>query len=1210
MNWGNRLVIGILLFFIYVNGAAQTNPTPVPGMKTVTFASPNVTNMTKFGNIPIGLATGTPQISVPFYTVKIGDISVPLSLNYHASGIKVSEDASWAGLGWSLDAGGNITREVRGTPDEVAYGYLSGGGRQAVSNLTNNAYPFISGQFLTYGSTTSQGDQELQNIVQGLSDTQADLFHYSCGKYTGNFFFNQQGNVVQVPEQNVIIQFNGGTEGTSAFTIATPEGLVYHYGPIYELVAPNNSNPYASSWFLEEIDDQYGNKVSFNYTQYNYSAWSFGSETEGFLSVQNNNLNSNSVLPQSFDNQSFVLNNVGTAVLSSIQTKNETIAFSATSNRQDIPGEYALNSIKVTSNFTGQVAHELDLYTSYMGSGAVINGYTPNTLMRLELDSVLIDQAQKYKFSYDPTPLPARMSFAQDFWGYYNGVENTSMAPYFLQWLSPTTWFYTPGANRIPNPLTVSAGTLEKMVYPTGGSTTFTYEPNTIYDLESNLLPYSNPMLSEHSGIYASTQNTQGTNYLQPIDYTAGSTPITITFQGLAVNNSPFVWSTKMIDSATQGLVFNQIITNGETLTPPIGTYLIVYTIQGATGGTSDPAQSYLINAGWSVPTYPYNAAAATTYINVPVGGIRIKEMDDYDPVGNLTDVHAYQYTQTDGVNSSGQIVDYPIFNQVAPYISFLGLNNDDGSCTMNETTSNMQLLTSYSQVPIAINSGEVIGYSRVTELEGLGANQRKKVYQYTNVSSNPDIKALPQYDFPVTPYSSQYFNRGLLLDEMDYKNVAGGFQPSHETTNYYTTLNGFGVENYCTNSVLAVYSPTVYTAPGSQCVNGAPAEAQQDAIAWSVYEIISGFNHLDSTAEINYDQDDATSFTRTVTAFTWTNPFMAPHSLLVPRTKTFVNSKGESMMSNYTYAFDLAGATAATTFDNGINNLLGRSLYTRLVEASTYKNFGGAQTFLRSNLYNYDPVSPEITQQYAIDNGEAGGVSGFQPVSVVSGQIQQDPNYILRQSNDLYDGFGNLLQKHKAYDNLHSYIWDYHASYPVAEVINAGQGDVAYCGFEADGTGNWAFTGSTSYDVNAFAGMYDYSLGQGTISRSGLTSGTTYVVSYWSEGGPCSVSGSTGSPIRGKTINGWTYYEHQVSGQGSVTVSGSSTVDELRLYPAGAQMTTYSYLPSVGISESCDVGNRVTHYQYDHSSRLAVIKDQDGNIIKTYNYNYVNQPH
>jgi len=51
--------------------------------------------------------------------------------------------------------------------------------------------------------------------------------------------------------------------------------------------------------------------------------------------------------------------------------------------------------------------------------------------------------------------------------------------------------------------------------------------------------------------------------------------------------------------------------------------------------------------------------------------------------------------------------------------------------------------------------------------------------------------------------------------------------------------------------------------------------------------------------------------------------------------------------------------------------------------------------------------------------------------------------------------------------------------------------------------------------------------------------------------------------------------------------------------------MTTYTYLPSIGLSSECDVDNRVTYYQYDGLGRLQVEKDQDGNIIKTYQYHY-----
>lgn len=60
------------------------------------------------------------------------------------------------------------------------------------------------------------------------------------------------------------------------------------------------------------------------------------------------------------------------------------------------------------------------------------------------------------------------------------------------------------------------------------------------------------------------------------------------------------------------------------------------------------------------------------------------------------------------------------------------------------------------------------------------------------------------------------------------------------------------------------------------------------------------------------------------------------------------------------------------------------------------------------------------------------------------------------------------------------------------------------------------------------------------------------------------------------------------------------ANIDELRLYPKGAQMTTYTYQPLIGITSKCDVGNHISYYEYDAFSRLHRIRDHPG----AYNYN------
>ncbi|HEY1202051.1 MAG TPA: hypothetical protein VGE79_13760, partial [Niastella sp.] len=66
--------------------------------------------------------------------------------------------------------------------------------------------------------------------------------------------------------------------------------------------------------------------------------------------------------------------------------------------------------------------------------------------------------------------------------------------------------------------------------------------------------------------------------------------------------------------------------------------------------------------------------------------------------------------------------------------------------------------------------------------------------------------------------------------------------------------------------------------------------------------------------------------------------------------------------------------------------------------------------------------------------------------------------------------------------------------------------------------------------------------------------------------------------------------------------------IDELRLYPADAQMTTFTYAPLIGATSNCSSNNAITYYEYDALGRLQVTKDQDGNIIKTIEYHYQGQ--
>jgi hypothetical protein len=221
---------------------------------------------------------------------------------------------------------------------------------------------------------------------------------------------------------------------------------------------------------------------------------------------------------------------------------------------------------------------------------------------------------------------------------------------------------------------------------------------------------------------------------------------------------------------------------------------------------------------------------------------------------------------------------------------------------------------------------------------------------------------------------------------------------------------------------------------------------------------------------------------------------------------------------------------------------------------------------------------------------------------------VSIDPHYNLYSSADY--SANNLIWGLHTLHGKKAYIWDEGYNTVLAECVNADSADVAFTSFETSAQGRWSYSPSGIIaDGTAPTGVKAFDLAGGNISLGGLSSANKYVVSYWSNtGNSHTVTGST-SVKQGKTINGWTYFEHVATGTTSISVTGSGKIDELRLYPVDAQMTSYTYIPLVGIATKCDVGNRITYYSYDPIGRLQWIKDQDGNVIKTFQYHYESQP-
>jgi hypothetical protein len=135
----NRYLAGFFLILVAVTGAnAQNQP-------VVRIQSPNQAAFDKFSAVPVDLFTGTPDISLPLHRLTYGSINVPITLRYHAASVLAGTHPGWVGQGWDLQAGGSITRTVRGGVDEF----------YNTNNLTtfNAYYPYPGSPASGSGST-------------------------------------------------------------------------------------------------------------------------------------------------------------------------------------------------------------------------------------------------------------------------------------------------------------------------------------------------------------------------------------------------------------------------------------------------------------------------------------------------------------------------------------------------------------------------------------------------------------------------------------------------------------------------------------------------------------------------------------------------------------------------------------------------------------------------------------------------------------------------------------------------------------------------------------------------------------------------------------------------------------------------------------------------------------------------------------------------
>jgi hypothetical protein len=275
--------------------------TLIAQVKEPAFPTPNAASLGKYGDIPVSYHTGVPEISIPIYTIREGQLSVQISLSYHSSGIKVSETASWVGLGWSLNAGGMITRTVNGGPDEGITGLMQGAKSPYVGHgwYKNNgmlpeviacgARPLSIEGPVTGVNPTWGGCRSIYfEAASGYIDTEPDLFTFNVNGQSGKFFFDSSRKIHMIPEADFLIQplddlFTSwkitGTDGTKYFFggTSTEKSRPSTAG------AGNIQTNTSTSWWLNRIESANGESwIQFEYETETYSFGNRGGHSVSF----------------------------------------------------------------------------------------------------------------------------------------------------------------------------------------------------------------------------------------------------------------------------------------------------------------------------------------------------------------------------------------------------------------------------------------------------------------------------------------------------------------------------------------------------------------------------------------------------------------------------------------------------------------------------------------------------------------------------------------------------------------------------------------------------------------------------------------------------------------------------------------------------------------------------------------------------------------
>jgi YD repeat-containing protein len=1016
----------------------------------------------------------------------------------------------------------------------------------------NGDYGFLNqarSRVLTDFTTNFRTEQEryewFSSMVDGCMDIEPDLFYVNVAGYSFKFMFNWQGVPVIASDRPFKVTPIGMNPGTNDFIdgweIVAEDGTIFTFSEIERTGIVNDLPPLSCRFGLSEEDIP--------------QSWYLTSiHTPDRQTYINFDYTSYTQQHESWSAE-FLSHNA--ALSSAIPSKERLLTA--------VYGKH-LSRIRTSSGQTvidflpGSQRTDVDGSEATLGemivkniNGRIVKHWTFEydystgrlTLKKLTEKAGTLSQPP-YEFQYYPGTLPDAMSFAKDHWGFYN--SNSAQTAIRETRQGPNVGIGTPvllaGANREPDPGRVLRGMLREITYPTGGKDILEFESHD-YSFEQNVELVGEVTTDESRTASAPDPDTPAGEEHEEVRQFTVSSPTVLTWTAFPTLNGSGLGGV--------GGVWFRIVRNSDG-------YILAQRSYSGTGGVRPPEQN-IIDVAQGTYTLVVGGEKAPEgfgqcFVTVTVGwqqgtGQVITQIRQGGGVRIAKITRAYGNGNPDKITRYVYRLQEDGREKSSGSLLESGYHYEDWVQYANSDPTNQHEMRfcrfSQNRSALGTTYGSHVGYSHVTVLHGADGENGKTVYRY---NSPRQVIDYPSFAIPYPPAASYDHMRGLLLEQTDY--TSNGMMVRKATNNYrFYNQEVKGVK------VGWLHPGTAPTGPGFL-----------DRYAVAHYSNILGYSRLANTQETNYPTSLAFPLQTGVAYWYQEN---GHKQLILMGRKT---SEQDSVITQYIYPHDYSAPAGSA-----VDNMKTRHIVNQVIESVSWeKATNTTPVLIAAAKKSFTTQNNVIVPSTEWSARLAGPIPTTDPLGTARQQFEERFFY------DAYDTYGNLRAHAMKNGISTAYLWGLNGTVPIAKVEHAQSWQIFFTSFEED---NGAVDGisRTGRKCKTLAG---------TFTLPGMpASGGDYILSYWTKEG-------TGP---------WTYREKTIvnyqSGSVIATDAINGYLDEVRLYPKGAAMTTFTHEPLVGLTSVTDTNNVTLHYSYDAFGRLSCVRDQDQNILECNEYKY-----